>query len=196
MVETPAEYPWSSYSAFIGKPKALKSLETNRLLTDFGKNKKEARKNYKKFVEGVDFKTLEDPGKHVTGGFILGDADFVNWIKDTFLAFKRDEKEIPQLKKLKPKLSQKIILQAVCQEFSCSNEQVITKGRKKNKAREVAIYLARDLSGLSCKDLGLYFGGVSGALITIMYNRIEEETKQNRHLKHRIERVKKRIFNI
>lgn len=88
------------------------------------------------------------------------------------------------------------MVHAVCGEFDCSADQVIIKGRKKNKAREVAIYLSRTLSGLSCKDLGLYFDGVSGALITIMYNRIAEAATRNRRLKCQIEKVKKRIFNI
>ena len=35
----------------------------------------------------------------------------------------------------------------------------------KNKAREVEIYLARDMTGITCKDLGEYFDGVSAALI-------------------------------
>jgi hypothetical protein len=64
-------------------------------------------------------------------------------------------------------------------EFACNEEHIITKGRKKNKAREVAIHLTRDLSGVSCKDLGLYFGGVSGVLITIMSNRITKEVEKN-----------------
>jgi len=42
----------------------------------------------------------------------------------------------------------------------------------KNKAREAAIFIARDITGITCKDLGEYFGGVSGALITMMHNRI------------------------
>ena len=88
------------------------------------------------------------------------------------------------------------VVNAVCEEFACNAEQIITKGRKKNKAREVAIHLARELSGMSCKDLGFYFGGVSGALITIMYNRIAQEVVQNRRFNHRIEKLKKRILNI
>ena len=196
IVDTPAAYSWSSYPAFIDKKKKLKFLETDWLLSHFGKNKKEARINYKAFVEDVDIKTIENPNKHLNGGFILGEKEFVDWVKDSFLSGRRDEKEIPQLKKLKPKISAKAIVQAVSREYACSNEQVVTKGRKNNKPREVAIYLARDLSGLSGKDLGLYFGGVSGSLITIMYNRIAEETARNRRLKTRIEKVKKQILNI
>ena len=107
-----------------------------------------------------------------------------------------DEKEIPQLKKLKPRVAIEHVVQVASEQFKCNEDQVDAKGRKNNKAREVAIYLCRDMSGLSCKDLGLYFGGVSGALITIMHKRIVEESAQNRRLKRRIDANKKRIFNI
>ncbi|MDY7036174.1 MAG: hypothetical protein SV375_08455, partial [Thermodesulfobacteriota bacterium] len=62
--------------------------------------------------------------------------------------------------------------------------------------REVAIFLSRTLSGLSCKDLGDYFGGVSGALITMMHNRLDKEMTGNKRLKRQIERVKQQIINI
>ncbi|MGA1869603.1 MAG: transposase [bacterium] len=196
MVSLPAEYRWSSYCAYIGHQKVPEFLETNWLLSSFGKSKKEARGNYKQFVENVDIKVLENPSKYLIEGFILGDTDFVNWVKETFLSGRQEEKEIPQLNKLKPKVVPEKVIQAVCREFSCSQDDIVTKGRKKNKAREVAIYLARDMSGLSCKDLGIYFGDVSGALITIMYNRVAEQAKQNSDFKLKIERIKKQIFNI
>ena len=153
MVSAPSEYKWSSYSAFIGEIKTPQFLEINWLLSNFGKSKKEAKRNYKDFVEGVDIKTLENPNRMVTEGFILGDSDFVNWIKDNFLSGRQDEKEIPQLKKLKPKTKLETVVKTVCGEFACSQEYIITKGRKKNKAREVAIYLSRTLSGLTCKKM-------------------------------------------
>ncbi len=60
----------------------------------------------------------------------------------------------------------------------------------------MAIYLARDMSGISCRELGVYFGGVSGALITIMHKRVSEEAAKNRRFKRRIDKAKKRILNI
>ena len=66
----------------------------------------------------------------------------------------------------------------MCEEFGYNQEQIITKGRKENKACEVAMYIARDMTGITYKDLGEYFGGVSGALITMMHNRIADESKK------------------
>ena len=34
------------------------------------------------------------------------------------------------------------------------------------------------MTGITCKDLGEYFGVVSGALITMFNNRIAEESKK------------------
>ena len=196
MVSSPSAYHWSSYGAFSGLQKVPQFIETNWLLSNFGKNRKEAQKNYRNFVEKVDAQTVENPGELVAEGFLLGDVDFTNWVKDTFLSNRVDEKEIPQLKKLKPKIALENVIQAVAQDFGCSQELILAKGRKKNKAREVAIYLARNMSGVSCKKLGEYFGGVSGALITIMHNRIAEKVLQNRKLRHRLGEIKKRILNI
>ena len=63
----------------------------------------------------------------------------------------------------------------------------------KNNAREVSIYIARDMTGITCKDLGEYFGGVSGALITMMHNRIADELKKNKRLKGRINNIRNKI---
>jgi len=196
LTSTPRQYRWSSYPSYIGEQRSPKFLMTDMLLGNFGKNKKEAIKNYQEFVEGVDIKTVKDPIKKLAGGFILGDTDFVDWVKDTFLSMREDEKEIPQLMKLKPRVTPEIILEQVSKVFKIEGAKILRKGLKRNKAREVAIYLTRELSRLSCKDLGVFFGGVSGALITTMNKRIVEEVDRDQALKRKVEKIKNRIFNI
>ena len=61
-------------------------------------------KCFQDFVESADINTLEDPHAYLTGGFILGRKDFVEWVRETFLSAREDEKEIPQLKLLKPRV--------------------------------------------------------------------------------------------
>jgi REP element-mobilizing transposase RayT len=196
IINTPGQYRWSSYPAFIGVQRSPKFLMTDVLLENFGSNKTEARKNYKEFVEGIDIQAVKDPGKKLAGGFILGDTDFVDWVKDTFLSKRDDEKEIPQLKILKPRVTPEIVLKQVSKEFKIEVAKISKKGLKRNKAREVAIYLCRELSRLPCKDLGVFFGGVSGALITTMNKRIIEEMDRDRSLKNKINKIRNQIFNI
>jgi chromosomal replication initiation ATPase DnaA len=72
--------------------------------------------------------------------------------------------------------------------------KISAKKNPQNKTREAAVYLAGEVSGMSGKDLGGHFDGVSGGLITRMHNLIAEETAQNRQLNRRIEKTKKRIL--
>jgi REP element-mobilizing transposase RayT len=196
MVTHPPEYSWSSYPVFTGKRRKPDWLITETVLSYFGKEKKEATTNYKSYVEKVNVETLENPDKNMSGGFILGGTGFVNWIKDKFLSTREYEKEIPQLRKLKPKVPLTTIIQSVCDEFRSSEEQVKIRGRKNNKVRAIAMYLARDLSGVSGKDLGVIFGGISGAAITMNYNQMNAELMQNKKLSDKITNLKKQLLNI
>ena len=66
-----------------------------------------------------------------------------------------------------------------CISLSERYRAVIKKGMKRNKARDMAIYLSRNHCGITCKELGMYFGNVSGATITMAYNRVEKKITQN-----------------
>jgi REP element-mobilizing transposase RayT len=195
MVEELLSYPWSSYPAFAGQAKVPHWLEVDWLLSLFGKSRKKACTAYRRFVEGVDPAQVENPEKDVIGGFILGSVAFVNWVKDTYLSDRSGEAEIPQLKELKPRLFPDDVVAAVSEEFGCDVEMIVQKGRKGNTARDVAIYLAKGLTGVSGVELGEYFGKISGAGVTTRYTHVAQAMSDNRTLKGRIDRIKKRIIN-
>jgi len=132
----------------------------------------------------------------VVGGLILGGADFVSWIKQTFLSKEPIEKEIPQLKELRPGIELESVVKGVCAEFGCDAVMIQQKGLKRNLPRDVAIYIAREITGKSGIDLGRFFGGISGAGITIRCSQISRRLEQNRRLRGHINRIKKKIVNI
>ena len=105
-----------------------------------------------------------------------------------------EEKEITQLKDLNPRLTPDDVVTVVCDEMNCDRDLILQKGWKKNLLRDMAIYLARDLTGESGVELGRYFGNICGAGITLRYNHIAKEIQRNRKLKGKINRLKKRII--
>ena len=70
------------------------------------------------------------------------------------------------------------------------------RGRKNNKVRAIAMYLARDLSGVSGKGLGAFFDGISGAAITMNYNQMNAELLRNKKLSDQIATLKMQLLNI
>jgi putative transposase len=193
MVNDISAYEWSSYPALSGRINAPKWLETSWLLGLFGSNRKKASQRYRDFVEKAAAEVIENPANDLVGGFILGDEGFVDWVKQTFLSAYPIVKEVPQIKKLN-RCSIKSVVTAVCDEYGCDAEQILSKGKKKNVARDIAIYLARDLTDESGLTLGKYFGNISGAGITVRYNHMVGQLAENPRLKGRVERIRKGII--
>ena len=194
LVKSLNDFKWSSYPIFIGKAKNPEWLTTGEILGHFGKRKKTAIKKYRSFVEENDIAALEDPHKETFGGFILGDTPFIKWVQNTFLTSRDNTQEIPEFRKLKPRVSPAKIIEGVCAEYKCSKEKVVNKGGHNSRERAMAIYLARDLSGLYGKELGSFFG-VSGAAITMRYNQFSRELNKNKKLHKRVQKIKKKLLN-
>jgi len=195
LVIKPGNYKWSSYNAMIGRIKAPEWLEVGYLLKYFHRTRKKARQLFQKFCEEVDIKTLKDPSKDTVQGFILGNEKFVKWVQEKLLSFKLDEREIPQLRKLKLRPSVDRVVKEVGEEFACQIEDILRIGKKRNKAREVAIYLSQLHTGITGKELGKYFGQVSGARISMIFKKIKSEVESDRGLKKKVGEVIKRIVN-
>jgi len=79
-----------------------------------------------------------------------------------------------------------IFIESVCDEFGYREEQVKMRGRKDNRARAIAICLARDLREVLCRGLGAFFDGISGAAITMKYNQMNTELMRNKKLNDKI----------
>ena len=58
------------------------------------------------------------------------------------------------------------------------------------------MYLARDMIGISGKELWVIVGGISGAAVTMSYNQMNAELMQNKSLSNKIANLKKQLLNI
>jgi putative transposase len=186
------EYPWSSCRHFVESGKVPAWLEVNRVLVGFGRTTTVARRRYVAYLSEPDVK---NPFDDVVGGSLLGGKPFLQWVKDTFLAARREDREIPDLKTLRPRPSVEAIIDAVAERLGVSPEQILTRGRKCNRARDIALYLSRELSGLTCQELGRRFGGLSGAAVTIRHHLVSRRLAEDRRLRQDISQIRTRLGN-
>ena len=195
VVKQPENYLWSSYNAFIGIVKPPEWLEIMYVLSSFQKNQKKAMNLYKKFCEDVDFESLENPSKNAVKGFILGNDSFVKSIQEKLIFSNIEQSEIPQLRKLKPRPTVEEVLEAVGKEFTCKKKDIIRAGKKGNIAREVAIYLSCFHTGLTGKEVGRYYGQISGARVAMILSKIKMKLEEDSHLYKKIKKIERRIVN-
>ena len=194
MAENPVDHEWSSYAAFVGARPSPAWLETRWLLGTFAGKPKVAARLYREFVENADAASLQDPGRESARGGILGDNDFVDWIRTAFLDKPPEQKFASSPRTMQGRHRLEAVVAAVCDAYGCDAEQVKRKGRKRNAARDVAIYLARDLTDLSGVALGDYFGRISGAGIAVRYRHVAGEIARDSRLKRSVERIRGRII--
>jgi hypothetical protein len=184
-----------SYRAFSGYSDSPEWLRTHRLLSLFGEDRAIAKQGYRDFVESIENEKIANPSDDVVSGVVLGGVDFVNWVKKTFLNKGSNSKDIPQLKSLKSRPTPEELFPAISDEFGCEIETILQKGKKRNLARDVAIYLSREMTGKTSVALGRGFG-ISGAGIGGRHNQIAKQSATERKLKERIDRIKRRIIDI
>jgi len=124
---------------------------------------------------------IENPLDDVAGSVDLGRVDFVNWVKKAFLGKESNSQEIPQLKILKPRPTPDALTQAVSEELGCGMESILQKGKKRNLARDVAIYFCREITGETSVALGRRFD-ICGVGIAARHDRIAKKLETDRKL--------------
>lgn len=83
------------------------------------------------------------------------------------------------------------IQRCVAEEFAVSLSELKTRRRNKNivLARQVAMYLSRELTDLSLPEIGNFFGGKDHTTVLHSCNKIKTDLGRNEILKNRLERV-------
>lgn len=139
IVRKPEEWKWSSYASTAGIKKVPGYLEVNWILGQFGNEKDEAEKQYKKFVMASI--NGDSPWKNLEGQVLLGGEDFKNKLKG-LLKGKGKIKEIPRNQRYlgRPKLEE--VFDGNNLDRGKRNEKMYTAHVKYGyKFKEIAEYL-------------------------------------------------------
>ena len=75
MVRSPGQWPWSSYGATAGLCRGPELLTTDWALSQFGRNRQNARREFRMFIK--EEVNSPSPWEGLVGGFLLGAEDFV-----------------------------------------------------------------------------------------------------------------------
>jgi putative transposase len=181
IVERPDSYRWSSYPGYIGKERESEWVEYAWVLSQFGKDKKRAKRRYQEYTEeslkAKDYPPLRD----LHGQVILGGERFIGRIKG-MLKGKRLSQEIVERKRFIEHLSPMELVGAVSKAFGIDREKILDRGNRANMARKVAIYFCQRYTGLSNKIIGELFGGIHYSAVSKVSTRVKEEILKDNEL--------------
>ena len=90
------------------------------------------------------------------------------------------------------------IIYTVSEYFNLSENQILSRKRTKEIAfaRQIAMYLAKELTSFTLESIGLNFGGKDHATVLYSANAIKESMKKDKNIMNIIHDIKEKINNL
>jgi putative transposase len=191
IVEKPEFYEHSSYKSFISRKKE-EIVYHDLILGMISKGRRNAEKRYEAFVVKGIGENLQDPLKDVYGGSILGRKGF---IKEALARLKEgvlNKEDISYRRDLQGTLGPEDIIDIVSENSSVSRDDLINN---RGKYRNLTIQLMKKHTGMTNRQIGEFFGGLSYSAVAKIQARFLEKVKKNRQLDKKLEFISNKLSN-
>jgi len=192
LVKRPEEYGYSSYRSYITKEKD-EIVYRDRIWGMISGDGRNGAQKYRRFVEEGLGKGLESPLKRVYGGAILGGNIFIREILRRMEGKNIQRQDISYRRQLRVTQGVEGILNAICSYFKVTLN-VIKEDRR--VLRNIAIYFIKKYTGLTNREVGSFFGGISYSGITRVYQRFGQKMLKHRYLRKQIEEIGNILSNV
>lgn len=181
----PEEYPYSSYGAYIGRRSREDWMQYDPVLSQFGRNRKGAEENYRKYVSEADQEN-ENPLRDLFGQTILGGEAFLEHVKDLCKGEALDSEVIARMEYTRYPSLREIVMK-VATVFGIGEERILAGESK--PARDVALYLIHRYSGLSNREIGRIFGGVHSSSVSQTVRRLKVKMRAHKELEKTVQEI-------
>jgi len=151
-------YKWSSLPGYINKSNRFDCVEYSTVLAEYGGDTTEGRQRYRKQIADDLTAGLFIRNK-IVGQSILGNENFVVWVRDTFIKDQKD-REKPDVRKIYRYLSMKEVIAVVENETGVKN--ILQSTGTTRQIIMTALYRYADLNNREIGDLlGVDYSTVS-----------------------------------
>ncbi len=191
IVESPEEYTYSSYKYYVTKGKN-DLLYVDFILDMMSRDRSEAKKKYRIFVESAIGKELENPMGEVYGGMILGSKRFIKKILKQCKKEYMSREEVSHRRALWASYGMEEALQAIAEELQIRKEDI----SKDREARKIAIFIIKKHTGITNRMIGEYFGGLSYSAISKVVERFEGQMKRQRKLHKKVVKIERKVSHV
>ncbi|MEF8794151.1 transposase [Thiohalorhabdus sp.] len=190
LVEDLADWPWSSYPAYINRAKAPEWLATETTYVMLGQRNRSA--GYRHFVEAGVEEEVARFYANQRATPVLGDEAFRSWA----LEQGGDASESPLWERHRLHTADEV-LAAVADEWGVDPASLTARGRqlgpRQGRARQVAMLLCREKTELTLAAIGERFGGIHYSAVGQNVRRVRKAMEADRGLARSYEAVMSRL---
>ena len=168
-------FQWSSYRSYAGLARPLGFVNEAMVLDELAGSGRAARLRYRRFVEEGLISKIDNPFEAVRWQAILGSERFLRKIRDRVKGLHKERHEITSVRQARQLAEPEVVLSKVARKFKV--DPVLLKSRRKHglQARNVAMWIISESCGITLREIGELFGGLS-------YNAVAQRIRRTRHV--------------
>jgi hypothetical protein len=155
-------------------------------------DRRRAAQKYRRYVEEGIKNENRNPLRSIYGGAILGSGEFIQELLEKGRVNSKNE-EISCRRQLRARKGIEELIIDVSSYFNVPPKGVL---ERKGVMRDMAIYFGKRYTGLTNREIGERFGGLSYSGVTRVSQRFQEKLAKNRILKRQVEELDDRISNV
>ena len=149
-------------------------------------------KLYREFINQEDSEELINFFGKKKLPSVLGEAEFIDWVKRTFFTDKTHN-QVPDSGHLAPEIER--IREAVYQYYGIEKGRLMKSARGvNNEPKNVAIYLTRVLSREGLMNISAAFGMQGYSSVSSAIDRVKKRMVSDKGLRKRIDEIKQQII--
>jgi REP-associated tyrosine transposase len=193
--ENPEDHIWTSHRDYLSRQTSEPWLRKDIIFSLFDPKQSGSFKLLDRFVKkGIPPEVDEFYNKQRISP-IFGSKNFIQRIKEKYIAPDTVSYEIPDGKIFRSFISIDMISRIVCKDLNIPISDIRNSVRgKRNEARNTSIYLARKVGGHSLNDIAAYFGSMTYSGVNSAISRVQKELEVNEGLSVIMEKLKKSII--
>ena len=193
IVNSLGDFQWSSHQGYLSRAKKWEWLQNENLLAMLASAKGKQRSAYMDFVSKGESEEIRKFYSLKNLPSILGGDRFKEFIRDRFSDLS-SQSEIPEAKILAPDAEK--VIGAVMQYYRVSlQELLISRRGNENLARDMAVYLVRNLCRMTLPEVGKKFGiknySSVSSIVQRMKSRLETDKRIAKEVRKLLEEVDK-----
>jgi REP element-mobilizing transposase RayT len=185
----------SSLSGYFSVRKRMDFVNYEFILDYMGGDNQQGRRKYRRFIlRGLE-QELDNPLALGKGNGIIGEINFVKWVKEKFINKESPKRELPALRVLGRVFEPEELIQHFVKINRKTVEDICQRG-KKSLERAMLMELLYRFCHLSQPEIGRLIGGIDYSAVSQARKRLQIQMEQKPKLKRNFDKISNKLLEL
>ena len=189
------KYKASSLLGYFTAGKRKDFVNYTIVLDYMGGDNRKGWQAYRRFMKWGIEQEIENPLELGKGNGIVGEADFIQWIKEKFLSKEASKREQPALRELRKEFKPEELIDHFVHLLKKDQRDICQRG-KRSLERTMLMELLYRFCQISQPEIGRLVGGIDYSAVSQARKRLQVRLKREPKLKKRFDKLSEQLLQL